>query len=508
MKVINPLKTEYYVDTQRSTVGTYFDKNRVLRQKVINPNYASLGEGLNTTTGVRDNWNPATGVYEGLMLEFGRTNEILNNESLTNIIQTRSLSPGTYALSFYGTGSIKIEAPGTTTFILTGSPLTTPTFTVETAVAPSAAACPVVRVHQSFSTSGGSVVITVTGTVRFAQLELGANPTSIIVTGASPVARTTDEISSSGIITGTSSNVLESIGDAFLFPSSAYYDPVTDLYTSYSRFVLGNTYSIGNKVVYLGRRFTALVNGVLPAPLVVEGQGTSDANWNYTDLDNCALAYVRNSSGAMLSTDYFDLLTTYHVTAFLAPFYSSSVAIHNIVSSETTVVINDSLGNINTYVYGIDTTDLFIEFPQSGQRNVVTIRVRTPISSGISGGATKAAIGEIVVGKTVDLGQTQYGVSTSITDYSKKNTDDFGNTTFVKRAFSKKLSARMLLDKSAYNTAVQAFYDLRASPTSWIATDDESYNKGAIIYGYYKDFSMDISYPTMCACSLEIEGLA
>jgi len=44
----------------------------------------------------------------------------------------------------------------------------------------------------------------------------------------------------------------------------------------------------------------------------------------------------------------------------------------------------------------------------------------------------------------------------------------------------------------------------RATPIVYIGADAYA---STILYGYYKDFSIDIAYPTISICSLELEGL-
>jgi hypothetical protein len=115
--------------------------------------------------------------------------------------------------------------------------------------------------------------------------------------------------------------------------------------------------------------------------------------------------------------------------------------------------------------------------------------------------------GTCTFGKLVTLGSTEYGASSGITDYSVKETDDFGQTTFVRRAFSKRMSGRVLLTNGELNKVQRTLYDLRAVPALWLGSENPSLEEALVVFGYYRDFSTDISYPTYSYCSLEIEGL-
>lgn len=110
------------------------------------------------------------------------------------------------------------------------------------------------------------------------------------------------------------------------------------------------------------------------------------------------------------------------------------------------------------------------------------------------------------MGTFYTLGDTQYGASVGIIDYSRKETDAFGVTTFVRRAYSKRMSAKLMLDNVQMNKVQRVLADLRATPCAWIGADDVTYAP-LVVYGFYKDFSIEVAYPTASYCSLEVEGL-
>ena len=114
---------------------------------------------------------------------------------------------------------------------------------------------------------------------------------------------------------------------------------------------------------------------------------------------------------------------------------------------------------------------------------------------------------QLLVGDLVTLGKTEYGASAGIIDYSIKQTDEFGTTTFVKRAFSKRLNASFNIENSNLNRVQSYLYTLRATPAVWIASGEARFEETLIVYGFYKDFSTEISYPTFSKCNIEIESL-
>jgi hypothetical protein len=125
---------------------------------------------------------------------------------------------------------------------------------------------------------------------------------------------------------------------------------------------------------------------------------------------------------------------------------------------------------------------------------------------------TICVIGDIVrcgiafAGISNKIGTTQYGASAGIIDYSKKETDEFGTTTFIKRAFSKRMNVNLILLSSDLYRVQKVLSDIRATPCIWIGSDTDIY-KSLTMYGYYKDFSLEIPYPEYSYCSLQVEGL-
>jgi len=121
-----------------------------------------------------------------------------------------------------------------------------------------------------------------------------------------------------------------------------------------------------------------------------------------------------------------------------------------------------------------------------------------------SGDAAIAKIGEIVLGLQANFGDTLYSPSIGIHDYSTKENDDFGNSIIVERPYSKKMSCdvQLLNADIAEVNRLLAYY--RATPLVWIGS--EAYET-LLAYGYFRDFSIVISYPAYAICTIEVEGL-
>ncbi len=185
------------------------------------------------------------------------------------------------------------------------------------------------------------------------------------------------------------------------------------------------------------------------------------------------------------------------------------------------IVVKDSVESVitdETITMGGNTTTSWSEyffnesyFRDSYIHTLQSLYVNTTIEITITGLDSVAKCGQLILGKATFLGLTEYGVSASIDDYSRKETNDFGETFLSQRAFAKTLDIDLWIDHTPqaiqYDKVYQTLSNIRATPVVFDANNKNSDRQTFQIFGYYKDFSLIADFAIKSQCTLTIEGL-
>ena len=115
-----------------------------------------------------------------------------------------------------------------------------------------------------------------------------------------------------------------------------------------------------------------------------------------------------------------------------------------------------------------------------------------------------AKCGACVLGQFADLGFSQHGASLGIIDYSVKATDATGRVTITPGDYVDTMEVDVILDTPKVGQVKTVLTEIRTTPVVWIAEDD---NPDYVVYGYYREFDVIVSNPTLSRCALQIEGL-
>ena len=121
-------------------------------------------------------------------------------------------------------------------------------------------------------------------------------------------------------------------------------------------------------------------------------------------------------------------------------------------------------------------------------------------------GGTGMEVGALVFGRSRDLGCTLFGANLGITDYSTKEFDEFGRATIIERVYANTLECDLYFAHTQLRTIYKFLSDVRATPVVWIGSEEDEFD-ATIIYGFYKDFNIELRDASGCYCSLQIEGL-
>jgi hypothetical protein len=196
----------------------------------------------------------------------------------------------------------------------------------------------------------------------------------------------------------------------------------------------------------------------------------------------------------------------------------NSLGILNLTEASEIIVTINSASSSPTEVYRNET--LFTGFPKTpdwwawffGTRRTPTqflINDLPPYPDGVITieiiGTSNLAVGVILIGQQQKFGLgIKYGARVGIQDYSRKETNAFGETVLVQRAFAKRANVDLFLEKFEVDPFQLALSDIRAKPVLWILSAEY---ESTTLFGFYKNFDILISYPDYADCQLEIEGL-
>jgi len=278
--------------------------------------------------------------------------------------------------------------------------------------------------------------------------------------------------------------------------------------TDFAAWVSTTAYDIDTKVIWNHHIYQALAAvpaGVKPGEEVID----KDHPAKWLDLGSTNRWRMFDNKVESLTTNPGTIEVTIRPGAVV-----NSLALFNLQGRSVTVSMVDPVegevyrkeislvdtGVTNWYDWffepiGIRTDVVVLDMPAYGSANIVLT---------IDAGAEVAAVGHVVIGAVKQIGTALYGSSVGINDYSRKSTDDFGNTVVIQRSFSNRADFDIALDTSEVSRVRRLLADLRATPVVWIG--EESY-EATILFGFYKDFQIVFSGPTVSDCSITVEGV-
>jgi hypothetical protein len=175
---------------------------------------------------------------------------------------------------------------------------------------------------------------------------------------------------------------------------------------------------------------------------------------------------------------------------------ASGVEVYN--ETKTLLVAGDGVDDWYEYFFGDmarHTDVLFTDLPSYASQ-VITVTLA-------ESGAT-VSMGTLAVGYGYDIGDTQYGLSLGIIDYSRKVANDFGYYDIVERAYARRMNATVTIENSRVDEICNLLPQFRATPIVVIGADDFS---STYIYGFIKEWELAIRYVSHSVYTMTVEGL-
>lgn len=113
--------------------------------------------------------------------------------------------------------------------------------------------------------------------------------------------------------------------------------------------------------------------------------------------------------------------------------------------------------------------------------------------------------GTLLIGLQVPLqGSANYGMRLGFTDYSRKETNEFGDIELVQRAFSNNIQASLWIPNAAVDGVKRLLSLLRATPTLFEVTEEFGVSR---VYGWLRDLEIIVQHVDHSLLSIDIEGL-
>lgn len=278
----------------------------------------------------------------------------------------------------------------------------------------------------------------------------------------------------------------------------------------YSQWASGTTYADGDKVIVIGT--THKVYESLVGSNVGNDPTTDDGtNWLELGATNRWKAFDQRISDPVVNPVSITYTFDSHNSNV------TSVALFGLKGNNANVTITDATeGEVyNEDISLLDNRNIvdwytyfFEEQVQREQAQFLnippyldaTVEVTVTANTG-----EDTELGQLVFGFLSDLGVTTYGTSISIEDFSRKETDDFGNFIVVERAFAQLADFDVQFETSNARKIQRTLAGFRATPIVYIGSEDTSF--GTTIYGFYRRFDLTLEGPSLSFGAIEVEGL-
>lgn len=277
--------------------------------------------------------------------------------------------------------------------------------------------------------------------------------------------------------------------------------------TFYPPYDPGYVFAKGDRVSVIGPDIHQVYESLIDAN-VANTPAASPTKWIYAGVTN---PWAMFDLSVTSQTVYADSIEVSVQTSGRA----SCLALLNISAITARVIMTDAVAGVvydKTYdlvsTYGINNWYDYFFNPVVRLQDLVILDL-PPYTSPIltvtlSAPAEDVKCGAFICGQSIAAGDTLYGASVGIQDFSVKQQNEFGDYFIVKRAFRKIGSFPVRVKAQRVDMLQNLLARRRSTPTLYVGTGEYA---STTILGFFKEVSTAINYPTESDLSIEIEGL-
>jgi hypothetical protein len=279
--------------------------------------------------------------------------------------------------------------------------------------------------------------------------------------------------------------------------------------TDYAAWSSATTYALGARVIVVGTNIHKVYESLVATNLNhIPGSTTDIAKWIEVGETNKWRMF--NSTIQTQSSNLNSINVTLHPTSRVDSIALLGISAYSVQITMTdatdgvvydhTTIMSDFSGINNWYQYFFEPVQrrsdfLVHDLPPYANASINVILTDT---------GNTVYCGALIAGLQRYLGDAQYGAKVGITDYSVKTQDPFGNYTVLQRAYRKTGIFTLQIESGLVDYTMKLLSDFRSTPILYAGADEYD---SSIVYGFYKDLSINIAYSAVSLCTLEIEGL-
>jgi hypothetical protein len=275
----------------------------------------------------------------------------------------------------------------------------------------------------------------------------------------------------------------------------------------YAEWLIGSTYADGDRVIVTTPNIHTIYESAQSANTGNNPVGDDGTWWTVVSSTNRWKMFNDVIQEQTVQTDGIDVtLEQSQIITALSAVNVDCESIDVIVTDPVDGEIFNQNYPMISYSGITDWYDYFF-LPIERKSDLVVIGLPPYITASINvvfNGTDDVKVGALVLGTALTIGDSQYGASFGIIDYSTKSVDAQGRTTITEGTYSDEADIDVVIETARFAQVKKILTDLRNQPTVWVASEEAD---GTLIYGYYREFEVLYSGPVVAMCTLSIEGL-